>query len=197
MMHKAWCNIEQVPYCFQMLSIKFQGHTGKNWQYWPELSVSGLQPKFEFTDGFEIINKAWHSIEDVSYHLFRSSIKCQGHTGWKIDNLNPIWDYWVGRSYQIPQICLVERCNQYVIRYQIIFMCGLENLYTRYIHWHIRRGWQQHLQSTEGVFSYYFSKLVDKCVSLPFNNFYGIFSQLISLDDRDIYIISLSAWSFD
>ena len=26
---KAWCSIEEVPCCFPMLSIKFQGHTGK------------------------------------------------------------------------------------------------------------------------------------------------------------------------
>ena len=26
MMHKAWCSIEEVPYCFSRSSIKFQGH---------------------------------------------------------------------------------------------------------------------------------------------------------------------------
>ena len=29
MMHKAWCSIEEVPYCFPRSSIKFQGHTGR------------------------------------------------------------------------------------------------------------------------------------------------------------------------
>ena len=28
MMHKAWCSIEEVPYCFPRSSIEFQGHTG-------------------------------------------------------------------------------------------------------------------------------------------------------------------------
>ena len=43
MMHKAWSNIEQVPYLFPSSSIKFQGHTGqKNYQFLPELRVSGL-----------------------------------------------------------------------------------------------------------------------------------------------------------
>ena len=28
MIHKAWCSIEEVPYCFPRSSIKFQGHTG-------------------------------------------------------------------------------------------------------------------------------------------------------------------------
>ena len=78
--------------------IVFQGHPSnfnvprdKNHQFWPEMIVSGLLLKFDFTDGFEMINKAWHSIEDVPF--LRSSIKFQGHTGCEIDNLNPIWDY--------------------------------------------------------------------------------------------------------
>ena len=28
MMHKAWCNVEEVPYNFSRLSCKFQGHMG-------------------------------------------------------------------------------------------------------------------------------------------------------------------------
>ena len=30
MMHKAWCNVEEVPYNFSRSSIKFQGHRLKN-----------------------------------------------------------------------------------------------------------------------------------------------------------------------
>ena len=29
MMHKAWCCLEEVPYCFSRSSVKFQGHTAK------------------------------------------------------------------------------------------------------------------------------------------------------------------------
>ena len=29
MMHKAWCGIWEVPYCFSRSSLKFQGHTGR------------------------------------------------------------------------------------------------------------------------------------------------------------------------
>ena len=54
-----------------------------------------------------MMHKAWRSIEEVPYCFSRSSIKFHGHTGGKIDNLNPIWDNLAGRSYQIPQICLV------------------------------------------------------------------------------------------
>ena len=46
-----------------------------------------------FTNGFEIMRKAWGSIEEVPYCFSRSSIKFHGHTSGKIDDLNPIWDY--------------------------------------------------------------------------------------------------------
>ena len=29
MTHKAWCCLEEVPYCFSRSSVKFQGHTGQ------------------------------------------------------------------------------------------------------------------------------------------------------------------------
>ena len=54
------------------------------------------------------MHKAWRSVEEVPYCFSRSSIKFHGHTGRKIDDLNPIWDYLAGHSYQIPQICLVH-----------------------------------------------------------------------------------------
>ena len=57
-----------------------------------------------------MMHKAWRNIEEVRYCFSRSSIKFHGHTGRKIDDLNPIWDYLAGRSYQIPQICLVFTC---------------------------------------------------------------------------------------
>ena len=37
-----------------------------------------------------MMQKAWGN-EEVPYNFSRSSIKFQGHMGWKIDNLNPIW----------------------------------------------------------------------------------------------------------
>ena len=45
-----------------------------------------------------MMHKAWCSIEEVPYCFARSSIKFQGNTGWKIDNLNPIWVRLIGRS---------------------------------------------------------------------------------------------------
>ena len=42
--------------------------------------------------------KTSSSIEEVPYYFLGSSIKFQGHTGWKIDDLNPIWVRLLGRS---------------------------------------------------------------------------------------------------
>ena len=45
-----------------------------------------------------MIHKAWCTIEEVPYCFTRSSIKFQGHTGWKIEDLNPIWVRLLGHS---------------------------------------------------------------------------------------------------
>ena len=45
--------------------------------------------------------KAWCCIEGVPYHFSMSSIKFQGHTGRKIDNLNTIWVRLLGRRSQL------------------------------------------------------------------------------------------------
>ena len=44
------------------------------------MGVSGLELPFEFTNGYEMMHKAWSSIEEVPYCFPRSSIKFQGHT---------------------------------------------------------------------------------------------------------------------
>ena len=44
------------------------------------------------------MHKAWHGIEKVPYCVFRLSIKFQGHSGRKIDDLNPIWVRLLGQS---------------------------------------------------------------------------------------------------
>ena len=72
MMLKGWRSTEEVRYCCLKSSIKFEGHMGqKNHQFWPKLRVSGLQLKFEFTDGFQTMHKAWRSVEEVSYCFSR------------------------------------------------------------------------------------------------------------------------------
>ena len=41
---------------------------------------------------------AWCNVEEVPYNFSRSSFRFQGYTGWKIDDLNPIWVRLLGRS---------------------------------------------------------------------------------------------------
>ena len=90
-----------MPYCFLRSSIRFQGHTGQN--------NANFDPNWAFQDCNSSLNspmglkwimmhKAWCSIGEVPYCFSRSSIKFQGHTGWKIDDLNPIWVILLGRS---------------------------------------------------------------------------------------------------
>ena len=75
-----------------MCPIVFQGHPSNSKVrrdktspiFRPELSVSGLLLKFEFTDGFEMMDQAQRSIEKAPYCFPRSSIRFQGHTGQKV-----------------------------------------------------------------------------------------------------------------
>ena len=45
--------------------------------------------QFEFTDGCEMMHKAWSNIEEVPYCFSRASVKFQGHTGQKIADFDP------------------------------------------------------------------------------------------------------------
>ena len=42
-------------------------HGTKNHQIWPRLGVSGLSLQFKFTNGYEMLHKAWSSIKEVPY----------------------------------------------------------------------------------------------------------------------------------
>ena len=42
MMHKAWCCLGEVPYCFSRSSVKFQGHKA--------LKIVDLEPNWAFPD---------------------------------------------------------------------------------------------------------------------------------------------------
>ena len=78
---------------FKVICQISRSHETKNCWFWPKLSVSRLQLQFEFTLGFEIMHKAWCSIEEVPYCFPRSSIKFQGHTGQNIGNFDPNWAF--------------------------------------------------------------------------------------------------------
>ena len=65
MMHKAWNSIEEVPYCFLGHPSNFKITRDKNNRFWRKFGISGLSLQFEFTDGYEMMHKAWSSIEEV------------------------------------------------------------------------------------------------------------------------------------
>ena len=65
----------------------------KNRQIWPRLGVSGLWLKFEFTNGYEMMHKAWSSIEEVPYCFARPSVKFQRRTALKIVKFDPDWAF--------------------------------------------------------------------------------------------------------
>ena len=76
---------------FKVISQISRSRRTKNCRFWSQLSVSGLWIQFQFTDGCEMMHKAWHNIDGVPYCILRSSMKFHGHTGWNIGDLNPIW----------------------------------------------------------------------------------------------------------
>ena len=45
-----------------------------------------------------MMHKAWCSIEEVPYYFSGSYIKFRGHTGWRIDDSNSIWERLLGLS---------------------------------------------------------------------------------------------------
>ena len=52
---------------FKVIRRILRSHGYKNRLIWPRLGVSGLQLKFEFTNGYEMMHKAWSSIEEMLY----------------------------------------------------------------------------------------------------------------------------------
>ena len=74
------------------------------------MGVSELYLQFQIIDGYEMMHKAWSSIEDVPYYFSRSSAKFQDHTGQKIPILTrierfrtetPVWNrLWLWNDSQ-------------------------------------------------------------------------------------------------
>ena len=77
----------------KVTEVTTQLHGAKNRQIWPRLGVSGLQLQFEFTNGYEMIHKAWSSIEKMPYCFWGSSVKFLGHTAKKIVDFDPNWAF--------------------------------------------------------------------------------------------------------
>ena len=82
------CNRRGALLFFKVKSQIARSHGSKN-RFWRKLTVSGLYLQFEFTNGYEMMHKAWSSIEEVPYCFSRSHIKFQGHTALKIVDFDP------------------------------------------------------------------------------------------------------------
>ena len=78
---------------FEVIRQVSRSHGSKNRRIWPRLGVSGLWLQFEFTNGYEMMHKAWSSIEEVPYCFARSSVKFQGRTALKIVEFDPDWAF--------------------------------------------------------------------------------------------------------
>ena len=114
MMHKAWSSIEEVPYCFSRSSIKFQGHIA--------LEIVEFDSNWAFPDCNSSLNStmAMKCCTKLETAKKRCPIVFQGHpSNFKVtrDKTSPIltqigrFGLQAGRSFQIPQICLVRSIN--------------------------------------------------------------------------------------
>ena len=75
---------------FKVIRQISRSHGSKNRRIWPRLGVSG---QFEYTNGYEMMHKAWSSVDEVPYCFSRSSVKFQGHTALKIAEFDPDWAF--------------------------------------------------------------------------------------------------------
>ena len=99
-MHKAWSSIEEVLYCFSRSYIKLQGHTAKKIiKFDPNWAFPDCNSSFEFTNGYEMLHKAWNSKGEMPYCFPRSSIKFQGHMVLNITDFDPNWAFLDYRSF--------------------------------------------------------------------------------------------------
>ena len=78
---------------FKVIRQISRSHGSKNRRIWPRLGVSGLQLQFEYPNGYEMMHKAWSSVEEVPYCFSRSSVKFQGHTALKMVEFDPDWAF--------------------------------------------------------------------------------------------------------
>ena len=90
---------------FKVIRQISSSHRTKNRRFWRKLSVSRLQLKFEFTDGFEMVHKAWCSIEKVPYCFWGSSIKFQDQMGKKNHKFSPeLNHFWTVTWHSIEEV---------------------------------------------------------------------------------------------
>ena len=104
---KIWTNIDEVLNVFHLrfslvASLKVSRELLMQTCWWPLSDHWSVQPTSLHLSGF-VFYGCLESLTELSalwvpYCFVRSSIKFQGHTGCKIDDLNPIWVRLLGRS---------------------------------------------------------------------------------------------------
>ena len=73
MVHRAWYCLEEVSYCFFKVIRQFQGHTAiKFFDFEPNWAFPDCNYSLNWPIGYEMMQKAWSSIEEVPYFF-------QGH----------------------------------------------------------------------------------------------------------------------
>ena len=118
MMHKAWSNIEEVPYCFSRSCVKLQGHTA--------LKIVEFYPNWAFPDSNSSLNSpmAMKCCTKLETATERCPIVFQGHpSNFKVtrDKTSPILTqigrFWtIGRSQlsnpsDLPCLCRGQWSN--------------------------------------------------------------------------------------
>ena len=110
MMHRTWSSIVEVPYCFSRAYVKFQGHTA--------LKIFEFDPNWAFPDCNSSLNspmamKCCTKLETAKERcpiVFQVIHQISRSHGTKHHRFWPKWGVsglQAGRSFQIPQICLV------------------------------------------------------------------------------------------
>ena len=129
-MHKLSCCLGEVPYCFSRSSaIYFKVTRLKNRRIWLKLGVSGLWVQFEFTNGFEMMHKAWSSIEEVLSWFWMSSVKLERHSTKKIVDVDPNWAF-SGRNSSLNASMATKWYTKLIVAYKIcpiVFQCHPSN----------------------------------------------------------------------
>ena len=135
MMHKAWSNIEEVPYCFSRSSCKFEGHTRKKKDFEPNWAFSDCKSSLNSPMAMKGYKKLKVARERCPNFFSGSSIKFQGHTGWKIDDLNLIWVRLLGRSQlSNPSDLPCLKSKQYIQSTLSVFTSTIDNSYSVFHH---------------------------------------------------------------
>ena len=93
MMHKAWSNIDEVPYCFSRSSVKFEGHARQK--------IADFDPNWAFPDCNFSLNSPmaleWCTKLNVAYK--RCPIAFEGHP----------WNLKVSQDKKMPIFTRIKR----------------------------------------------------------------------------------------